>query len=186
MAIGPGEVFVELSVSATGRVEKVTPIRITPPFTQMVIDTVSDWTFTPAVDDPIGPTGRPLGPRAVPSKVLVAAMYRAPTLLTPTQGQEPAVVAAASREVAYPSMTMLPVYPVQAQFGGVVLIEMRIPSIGAAIPKVISSSGPFDSAALEAAQQWRFYPARVRGDVDTYAYLIFGFHQPITGRGPGY
>jgi TonB family protein len=47
--------------------------------------------------------------------------------------------------------------------------------------RVVSPAAPFDQAALDAARQWRFRGAAVNG-ADTYAYLIFGFPQPITGR----
>lgn len=181
-AVGGGEAIVELAVDASGRVEKITPIRATPPFTEMVIDSVRNWRFEPASDDPVGPDGKPQGRRAVASKVIVAALYRAPTLLTPTLGERPATVAAASPDVAFPANTTEPVFPVQAQFGGVVLIEARIAATGVVTPRVVGSGSTFDDAALKAAQQWRFFPARVKDEAETYAYLIFGFPQPITGR----
>jgi outer membrane biosynthesis protein TonB len=181
-AIGPGEAIVELSIDATGRVEKITPIRSTPPYTQMLIDSVRSWSFEPATDDPIGPDGKHEGRRAVRSKVLVAALYRAPTLLTPTQGERPVTVAAASTEVAYPASTSEPPFPVRSVFAGVVMVEARVAASGLSTPRMVSPPSPMDGAALEAARQWRFFPARVKDNADTYAYVIFGFPQPITGR----
>lgn len=180
-AVGGGEAIVEVTIDARGRVEKVTPIRTTPPFTEMLIDSVRSWSFQPATDDPVGPDGKRQGRRPVASKVLVAALYRAPTLLTPTLGEQPATVAAASPDVAFPSNTSVPPYPPRAQFGGVVLIEARVAANGAVTPRVIGGGSPFDSAAMQAARQWRFFPARVRDEAETYAYLIFGFPQPVTG-----
>ena len=107
-------------------------------------------------------------------------MYRAPTLLTPTQGERPQTVAAASTEVAFPSKTAEPGFPIQALSGGVVLIEARISPTGVVTPRVVTSRPPFDSAAMQTAQQWGFYPAS--GSAESYAYIVFGFQPPLTGR----
>ena len=41
---------------------------------------------------------------------------------------------------------------------------------------------PFDEPALQAARQWRFSPGQIKDNADSYAYLIFGFPQPVTGK----
>jgi TonB family protein len=158
-------------------------VRSTPPFTQMLIDSVDGWRFAPATDDPIGRDDMPEGRRNVPAKVIVAAVYRAPTLVGPTQGQLPVDVAVPSADVAFPSLTPEPVFPPDAQFGGVVMIEALVSPAGAVtIARVIKSAPPFDRPALDAARRWRFRPPRIGGSTETYAYLIFGFPQPITVR----
>ena len=132
---------------------------------------------------PIGADGKPEGPRPVASKVLVAALFRAPALLTPTQGERPANVAPGSAEVAFPTSTREPPYPPQAGSGGVVLIEAFVDATGKVTQtRVIGSAPPFDQPALDVARQWGFRPARVRGrPTATYVYLIFGFPAPVTG-----
>ena len=183
LAVGGGEVVLELSVAAGGQVENIKPIRTTPPFTQMLVDRVRGWRFAPATEDPLGPDGKPTGRRPVASKVLVAALFRAPTLLTPTQGELPTTVSAASREVVYPSLMIEPPFPPDGRFGGVVLIEARIGPTGIINEaRVIAPSPPFDEPALQAARQWRFFPGQIKDNAETYAYLIFGFPQPVTGR----
>ena len=183
LAVGGGEVVVELSVAAGGQVENIKPIRTTPPFTQMLVERVSGWRFAPATEDPLGPDGKPKGRGPVASKVLVAALFRAPTLLTPTQGEPPTTVSAASTEVVYPSLMIAPAFPPGARFGGVVMIEARIGSSGTIDDaRVIASSPPFDEAAMQAARQWRFFPGQIKDNAATYAYLIFGFPEPVTGR----
>jgi TonB family protein len=183
MAVGGGEVVLEVSVASTGRVENIKPIRTTPPFTQMLVERVRGWRFAPATEDPLGPDGKPAGRRAVASKVLVAALFRAPTLLTPTQGETPATVSAASNDVVYPSQMIEPPFPPDARFGGVVMIEARIGPTGIINEaRVIASSPPFDEPAMQAARQWRFYPAQIKDNADSFAYLVFGFPQPVTGR----
>ena len=183
LVVGGGEAFVELTVGRTGAVEKVTPLRSTPPFTQALVETVKSWRFTAATDTTIGADGIPEGPRPAVSKVLVAALFRAPTLLTPTHGERPADVAPPSADVAFPSSTREPPYPPQASRGGVVLIEATVDVMGrVAEARVIGAAPPFDQVALAAARQWRFRPARVNRRVTpTYVYLIFGFPQPVTG-----
>ena len=66
--------------------------------------------------------------------------------------------------------------------GGVVLIEATVDVMGrVADARVIRAAPPFDQAAMAAARQWRFRPARVKGRVTpTYVYLIFGFPVPVT------
>jgi TonB family protein len=79
--------------------------------------------------------------------------------------------------VAFPASVQEPVYPARADAGGVVLIEARVNASGAVTAtRVIGSAPPFDQPALDAARRWRFRPAR---GADTYAYLIFGFPQPV-------
>ena len=184
LVVGGGHAFVELTIGPDGAVQKATPLRSTPPFTQGLIDAVTGWRFSPAIEDALGPDGKPLCPKPVSSKVLVASLFRAPTLLTPTLGEKTVNVATASPEVLYPTATNQPPAPPPAIAGGVVLVEVSVDGFGAVKDaRVIGSAPPFDQAALNAARQWRFRPARVNGHATAaYAYLVFGFPQPITGR----
>src|SRR3954451_14326557 len=74
-AVGGGEVFVELAVNERGAVVGATPLRTTPPFTEYVLEAVHGWQFTGAKDV-----------AAVPSSVMVAAVFRPPVLNGPTLG----------------------------------------------------------------------------------------------------
>jgi TonB family protein len=183
MAVGGGEVIVELAVDEAGRVAKVTTLRTTPPFTQLLINSVSGWRFTPATENATNPDGSPTGPRPVASNVLVAAVYRPPSLLTPTQGERPVNVAAASADVAYPSTIREPSFPANALYGAVVVIEARVDAAGAVTgARIVSSSPAFDDAAQQAARQWSFSPPRDARGGPAYVYLVFGFPQPVTGN----
>lgn len=185
MTPGGGQVFVELAVSREGRVTAVKPLRKTAPFTDIVVDVVSDWEFRPAEDaipPPPGANGAPPARGPVASKVLFAAIFRPPALNGPTLGEAPKDVAPASDETAFPLTTVTPPFPPSALGGGVVLLEARVDSQGAVVEvAVIRSARPFDDAAMRAARQWRFRPARVRGTpVSTLVYLAFGFPAPIS------
>src|SRR4029077_17915439 len=50
LAVGGGQVLLELSVGADGRVTDVKPLRTTPPFSEMLTQAVRDWRFSPAQD----------------------------------------------------------------------------------------------------------------------------------------
>ena len=173
-----------MTVRPDGSVQAIRPLRSTPPFTQSLIDAVTAWRFTPAVEDAIGTDGKAAGPKPVNSKVIVASLFRPPTLLTPTLGEPPATVGTASVDVAYPTAMRQPPYPPQALFGAVVMIEVLVDATGRpSEPRVAVSSPAFDQAALDAARLWSFQPARINGRAAaTYAYLVFGFPQPITRR----
>lgn len=185
LVVGGGQALLELVISPSGSVTTATPLRSTPPFTQAVTAAALGWLFSPAEEDTLDPDGKPTGRGSVPAKVLVAALYRAPTLLTPTLGERPKDVASASPEVAFPTATSEPVFPPQARGSGVVLIEALVDQGGKIVEaQVIGSALPFDEPALEAARRWRFRPARVRGRATaTYVYMLFGFPEPVTGNG---
>jgi TonB family protein len=119
----------------------------------------------------------------VESKVLVAGIFRAPSINTPTLGEPPADTGIIpSEETPLPVITATPPYPPLARDAGVVLIEVRVdPGGRVADARTIRSSPPFDEPALDAARQWTFRPARVRGSsVTALAYIVFGFRPPIT------
>jgi hypothetical protein len=47
--------------------------------------------------------------------------------------------------------------------------------------QVVRPAPPFDRAATDAAWQWTFRPARLRGTpVPAFAYLAFGFPELVT------
>lgn len=184
-ALGGGEVFVELSVSSSGGVSGVRTLRATPPFTEAVNDAVRSWQFRPAEEEVEPEAGKPVEPKPrkrVESTVLVAGIFRPPTLNTPTSGEPPRNVASASSGTPFPLTTVTPRYPPLARDSGIVLIEVRVDTGGGvADAKVIRSARPFDEPALDAARRWTFRPARVRGKaVTTLAYIAFAFRQPVT------
>ena len=184
-AVGGGEVVVELSVSSTGVVSGVRTLRATAPFTDAVTSAVRGWQFRPAEEDVEPDAGKPVQPKPrtrVESTVLVAGVFRPPTLNTPTLGEPPRDVASASSETPFPLTTVTPRYPPLARDSGMVLVEARVDVRGrVADAKVIRSAHPFDEPALEAARRWTFRPARVHGtSVATLAYIAFAFRQPVT------
>jgi len=176
MAVGGGEVLFDVAVNARGNVDQVTPLRLTPPFSELFADAVRGWTFRPAKD-----LGLP-----APAHVLVAVLVRPPALTIPsTLGEQPRDVAPARPELPFPLSLVVPPHPPNAHRSGVVLVEARIDVRGhVTAAQVVRPAPPFNSAASDAAWQWTFTPARLRGTpIPSVAYLAFGFPEPVTGGG---
>lgn len=169
-AVGGGEVFVELDVARDGRVAGTTPVRVTAPYTEYLLDAVADWQFTPAKDGV-----------AVPSKVMVAALFRPPALNGPTLGTRPTDVGRPSDAVPAPTSTIQPPYPANAHVGGVVLLEVLVAATGAVEnARVVRSAPPFDDAAQKTVRLWKFSPAQRGGvTVPSFAYVMFAFRPPV-------
>lgn len=181
VAVGGGEVWLEVKIDANGGIERIKPLRSTPPFTDLVTDAVRSWRFSSATMTVAGSQ-----PRRVESSVLVAGIFRPPMLLNgPTLGEPPKNVGTPSAEIPVPARTTTPVYPAQALFDGVAIVEATVGSDGKLNDTTIIRSAPgFDQAALDAARQWTFRPALRDGrPVPAFAYLIFGFRQPNTAAG---
>jgi TonB family protein len=183
-AVAGGEVFVEVTVTDAGRVSDVAALRSTAPFTQYVLNTVRDWRFQPA--EQMGPAdpGDPgsLVARRVPSKVMVACIFRPPTLNGPTLGESPRNVQPAATDVAVPLNTVTPPYPPMAVVDAVVMVQVIVGINGSVRSAIAVRSAPgFDEAALAAAREWMFRPARIHGLLEeTLAYIVFAFRQPVT------
>jgi TonB family protein len=166
------EETVEATVDVSGRVAGVRPLRASPLPTDPLAPAVGDWQFRPAVD----------GDRVIPSRVLVAAIFRPAQLNdAPTLGNPPVVLAAPSDEIPFPLVTAPPPYPTLAIGEGVVLVELLVGADGGVRQsQIVTGASAFDRAALETAARWAFRPARWNGRaVEAYAYLVFGFRQPV-------
>ncbi len=177
---GGGQVLLELDVSASGEVAKVTVLRSTPPFTDLLRQAVDGWRFIGAREA----RGDPEGLVAVDSKVLVAGFFRPPTLYNaPALGEPPKDVASPSTEVPFPETMAAPLYPPTAHLhlSETVLVEVNVGEDGKVTSsKVVRGAAGLDAAALDAAKQWRFRPARREGTAGaSVAYIVFGFREPV-------
>jgi TonB family protein len=184
LVLGGGEVLLEVTVSRAGLVSNITNLRTTPPFTELVVEAVRKWRFSSAaVTNAKGQT------RAVDTRVLVAAIFRPPTLYNnaSTQGEPPKDVGSPSTEIPFPTRITMPVYPVRALLDGVVVVETEVAADGSLKDATTVSSGPgFDQVALDAARQWTFRRGLRDGlPTATFAYLIFAFRPPNISSGAG-
>jgi TonB family protein len=178
--IGGGEVLLEVTVDPAGAVTGVKPLRETATFTERMAKSVKTWHFSPAempieaaLRKPSGPTTRP-----VPSTVLVAGIFRPPALMGPTMGEPIHDVAAASKDVPFPTSIVTPPFPPMVVNPGVALVEVQVSADGSVSDAKIRVPAPgFDSAALDAARQWKF---RAAANSPAVAYIVFGFPVPTS------
>lgn len=174
---GGGEVLIELLIDRTGVPSKPVLLRSTPPYTQMMLDAIMRWQFEPAFE--VDAKGEKT---TVESAVLIAAVYRPPTLLNgPTAGESPKHITVASGEAAYPARLVPPVYPPTAFGGAAIFFEVSLDEAGAVRDvRPVATDPAFESAARDALSQWTFRPAAVRGrPVAATAYVLFGFRPPV-------
>lgn len=171
LAVGGGEVFVEVAVDAAGQVTAVKPLRATPPFTDPVVSAVRAWRFRPAEQNGT----------AIASTVLVAAVFRAPALQGPTLGETPRDVAAATPATPVPLTVTAPDYPATARGSGVVVVEARLDATGRVVDTSVVRPAPgFDAAAQAAVRRWRFRPASAGGvPAAAIVYAVLGFPEPV-------
>jgi TonB family protein len=174
-----------VSVSAAGSVAEIATLDGTEPLASALRTAVASWRFEPALE----------ANKAIASHVLVAAVYRPPALYN-TPGfhaarpvdSDPALASPKRSErgpdrAPVPTTMEAPAFPVNALGDGVALVELLVDVDGnvraAAIAQ--SSGSGFNASALDAARRWQFRPATREGDpVEGFAYVLFGFRQPVT------
>jgi TonB family protein len=173
-------VLLQVDVTSEGLVGSIVPLRVTPPFTDALIEAVQAWRFRPAEETV------QQGRRAIGAQVLVAGVFRPPALNTPTLGEPPRDLRAAAAAVPFPTFMDVPPYPPLARDDGIVLVEAEIGTDGrVARADVLRSAPPFDPVALDEVRRWSFRPARIDGAlVSTFAYIVVAFRQPVTGPQP--
>ncbi len=150
----------------------------------MLVGAVQTWQFAPA-EEPVDPNTRKPGEpamRRVVSKVTAAAIFRPPSFYGNSRGMPIRDVASPSEDAPFPLSLIMPPFPPLALNPGVVLVEVRVNGVGAVVGlKVVRSAPPFDEPAIDAAREWTFRAARVRGKpVTSLVYLMFGFQSPVT------
>lgn len=180
--VGGGEVLLEVCVDRSGAVAAVKTLRETATFTERMIQAVRTWRFTPAEAEIPAARRKPGGPttEAVNATVLVAGVFRRPSVIGITLGEPIKDVAVASNDIPFPSLPVTPTYPPGTMAPGVVLVEVRVDAKGDVVDASIKMPSPgFDSAALDTARQWKFRPAKAGGaNAAAVAYIVFGFPVP--------
>ena len=185
-AVSGGEVLLEVSVSRTGRVTAVKPLRHTAPFTAAMSAAVRTWTFAPAEDGIEPPPGGVLDPetrRPIDSTVLVVGLFRPPALFAVTLGEPPRDVATPSDATPVPIVPLtMPAYPATALNDGLVLIQLEVAAHGGVEKTMVLKTAPgFDALALDVARKLIFRPARVHDRAaPAFVYVAVAFRQPIT------
>jgi TonB family protein len=162
----------ELEVSETGMVREMRPLQQSPGAGDLVEPAIARWRFEPATERG----------RDVTSHALVAAIYRPSAFYdAPTIGEPPVIVGAPTADVPFPISAPAPRFPPLAVADAVVIVEVAVSATGRVRHATVVASTPgFDQAAVAAASSWSFRPASRGGrNVETYAYLVFGFRRPV-------
>jgi TonB family protein len=173
--IGWLEAVFDAQVTESGDVETIERLGGSDPLVTLLHDHLIGWRFTPARDDG----------DEVSARVLIAAIYRPATLLNQTEpGVAPPIEFDASSPLPRPLWMPSPGYPPQALGDGVVVVELQVTDRGqVAAASVVRSAGTaFDASALQTARRWQFSPASPSAPRPTFAYVIFGFRQPVVTR----
>jgi TonB family protein len=171
-AVGWIEETVDIAVDSAGVARDVVLLRGTQPSPTLLGPAVSAWRFRPATNNK----------RPVSAHVLAVAVMRPPQLFDePALGSGPADYAVAPSELPYPTAVHRPRYPPRAIGDAVVLLEVLIGEDGRVRrAAVVTGAAGFNDEALDTARQWVFRPAHVKGELaPVYAYLAFGFRQPV-------
>lgn len=163
-------------VSERGVVVAIETISGTEPLTSGLRRAIEQWHFNPGTD----------GVKIVASDVLIASIYRSPTLYDlPAFGGFSMRLPARPDPIPIPTSTEAPRFPPNALGDGVVIVEVLVGLDGdvrsAAV--VRSTASGFNSSAVQAASTWRFRPAMRQGRPTlAYAYVVFGFRQPVISK----
>jgi hypothetical protein len=176
VAIGGGEVVLELTVSADGRVTQISQLRATPPYTDLVADAVRAWQFEPTTKAVEGRGVAAVGP------VLVAAVFRPPSLYAgPAAGTPPRTTGGPSARLPGVDSLVMPGYLATAVGDVLVLIEIEMSRTAQPIAyRILGPASGFDDAALDAVGDWRF-SAPPSPDVPErlFVYAVVGFRTPV-------
>ena len=174
LAVAGGQVMLSVGVSSKGEVGTIEVLRSTPPYTESLVQAVKSWRFSPALDEKHQPMN---------SRVLIGAVVTAPSLTAPTLGTPPQDISTDDGRIPFPAQTRMPVYPINANAGGTVVVETRIDKNGRVVAATtVRSQPPFDNSALDTARSWSFRPATSPvAPPSSYAYLVFMFRAPLTG-----
>ena len=176
LALGGGEVMLELTVDETGAVIEVAKLRATPPFTDAMAAAVMTWRFDPA----IWLEGKQRKP--VTGRVLVIGLFRPPTLYSgPAPGGQVQMMGEPSADLPRLVAPMPVAYPPMAVGSRVVVLELAVgPQAEARGVRVVTSPSGFDAAALHSVHGWQFAPPRDPSTADPlYVYVVLGFRSPI-------
>ena len=160
-SIAIGTVVLEATVSESGNVEDVQPIREIPSLTDVAIESVKSWHFKPASLD-----GRPIRSRtavAVTFNPAAAPVANVP-LPPPSTNQRSPGPALLQPEPVEVIAATLPQYPANSVTVGTVVLRVSVDKSGnaesiTAVRKIPSLT----SQCIRVVKEWKFKPAEFRG-----------------------
>jgi len=155
-----GTLVLDVRVSATGEVADIQVRRDLAPLTEEAIRSVKTWKFEPAK----------LEGRYVPSRITVAVNFNPPSAssadvpLPPLMPQEDETRVKSSFQPAEVTFAKMPAFVYGAFGPGTVVVAVTVNEKGKVKRvKVLRDAPPFTAHAIQAAANWRFVPATLKG-----------------------
>jgi TonB family protein len=157
----------DVALDERGNVKGATLVQDVAPYAALLGEALPSWTFEPAR----------AGGRAVASRVLVLGFFRPPVLSFAAPDNPRYKQTQAPPEIPWPTEVGVPPFPPNVLGDGKVLVEADVSAEGAVTAtRVVWPGTPFDSAAEQAAKQWKFRAASREGrPVAARVFLLFSF-----------
>ena len=156
-----GALVLDVRVSATGEVADIEVRRDLSPLTEGAIRSVKTWKFEPAKVEG----------RCVPSRITVAVNFNPPSAssadvpLHPLMPQEDETRVKSSFQPAEVTFAKMPAFVYGAFGPGTVVVAVTVNEEGKVqSTKVLRDAPPFTGHAIQAAADWRFVPATLKGN----------------------
>lgn len=177
-SVAIGTVVLEVTVSNTGDVEAVQPIREIQSLTDVAIDSVRDWSFKPAS----------LNGTPIRSRTTVAVTFNPPAIPAANVPLPPVTLKfRASDPVLEPDpvevlAAAFPQYPANSLAIGTVVLRLTVGKNGKvedteAVRKIASLTSP----CIRVVKEWRFKPAELQGKpLRSSIALAFVLRPPLT------
>lgn len=181
-----GEVLLDAAVNRNGTLSDVKVVSGQQPFLQQALDAARTWTFVP----------RPSDEHASETRVAIAFQFpqpyvppRRPTVQHFDRDDSIGATGSSAQDgspndaSAFVLTSYEPDYPVASNADGSVILYESIDRDGHITNlRALTGAEPLRSAALAAANQWQFAPAKRNGTaVNSAAIVVVTFRQPLSG-----
>ncbi len=189
-ALFGGEVLLDAAIDRNGTLSDVKVLHGDQPFLKQTLDAVRTWTFVPPTQ----------AERADGTRIAIAFQFsqpyappRQPTVQHFDQESAPSAVRIVARKdathdsAAFVLTSHEPNYPAASNADGSVILYESIDRDGNIRDvRALSGAEPLRSAAIAAAKEWQFAPAKRDGNaVDSAAIVVVTFRQPLNGAPAG-
>ncbi|HEY6465358.1 MAG TPA: energy transducer TonB [Candidatus Acidoferrales bacterium] len=180
-----GEVLLDAAVNRDGTLSDVKVVSGEQPFLKQALDAARTWTFVPRLgDEHAGQTRIAIAfqfpqPYAPPRRPTVQHFERDSSGSARNRSTDPGTGDAS----AFVLTSYEPDYPVASNADGSVILYESIDRDGHLTnTRALAGAEPLRSAALAAANEWQFAPAKRSGSaVDSAAIVVVTFRQPLSG-----
>jgi len=172
----PGTVVLDLLITATGEVQKIEVRRDLACFTQVAIQAVKDWKFSPATF-----AGKPMASRMPVAVTFDPVASSGPVPLTPPVHQSAGAIQAEFQPAEVTRAAFPHLHPGYALVAGAVVLEATLGTKGdVEETKVLLDLPPFTTQAKAVVGDWRFIPATFNGHPVRSKILLVFVSPPVS------